>query len=112
MTNQERDNLIKEVVMKSIGNNMEFQKQLAANAAVTQKQQPAISSIFGLVKEILSGSVTGWELASIVLMSLKLCGLCDISWVWVFTPFAIPYVVTVIIASIMLIINKCKKKDL
>lgn len=98
--------------MKSIGNNSDFQKQLAANAAVTQKQPTAVSSILGLVKEILSGSVSGWELATIVLMALKLCNLADVSWVLVFVPFIIPYILTAVIVIVALIVKKIKKNDL
>lgn len=113
MTNSERDKLIKEVVMRTMGDNPDFSKSLANNVQVQQqlqKQQGQVA-IINTINRILSGSVTGWELATIVLMVLKLCALADISWFVVFIPFAIPYVIAGIMSLVMWRIQKKKEKN-
>lgn len=85
--------------MKSVGENSDLQKQLAAQAELQNQMVKRKSEIHlsDLLLGIAGSGIKSWDLATIVMLALKLAGLSDISWWVIFIPFLVPYIIATVV---------------
>lgn len=56
-------------------------------------------------KSTYTSGISATSLLGIVFIVLKLCGIINWSWLWVLAPFWIPFAITIIILTIVVIIS-------
>lgn len=106
MTERERNDMVREVLLQATAKNPAFQEMMVSTAAKYSANAPRPKT-----QPISFGEVTLFGMATLVMLALVLSGVSDVSWWVVFAPLGFEWLVKGAIALVTYFENRQHEKN-